>query len=345
LTVNRTWWRSLLVVNVMLMLVLAACTGPGESPTETDSDPGGGNGGVEGTVAINGSSTVEPVTSAVSIAFQEANAGFNYSVEGIGTGDGFDLHFCTGETDINDASRAIDEEEAAACADAGVEFVELLIGYDGITVFTHPDTALDCVTTADLYATFGPESSDLASWDDVEAFAAELGSSTDFPSGDLEGSLHAPGEESGTYTAFIELALADLIEERASEEALGTHYQPSPNDNVIVENVSAVENTMGFAGFAFYQENADRLKALSVDAGDGCIEPSIESIGDGSYPSARPLFIYVSLTKAAENPALVAFVDYYLSDDGITNVSGEGYIELPAEELEATRQAWEDAKP
>lgn len=328
--------RAILPIAAVTILALGAC-GAGASPAASE-------GGVEGFVGINGSSTVEPVSLAVAEAFAATNAGFDYSVEGAGTGDGFKDFFCLGETEINDASRAIDpDEEAPLCEENAVEYVELLIGYDGITVFTSADTALECLNLHDLYALFGPESSDFETWDDAQALAADLGSTTDFPTGDL--AITAPGDESGTYTSFIDLALGDIIAEREQGEALGTHYIPSPNDNVIVENVSGTENSLGFAGFAFYENNTDVIKAIEIDAGDGCNAPTTESIADGSYPLSRPLFIYPSVTKAAENPALVAFVDYYLSDEGIANVDGKGYVSLPDDELTATRQAWEDAKP
>ncbi len=305
---------------------------------------------IEGTVYVEGSSTVEPITLAVSEDLAATNPGFSYTVNGPGTGDGFDLFFCTGETDVNDASRTIDEEEVALCQENGVSYVELPIGFDGITVFTHPDTALECVTFEDLYALFGPESSEFTTWEDAQALAAELGSTTTFPTGPL--AITAPGDESGTYSSFIELVTADVAEARFEEgviteeeiEVLGTHYTPSPNDNVIVENVSGTPNSLGFAGFSFYDSNSDVLKALQIDAGDGCIAPSAETIADGSYPVSRLLYIYPSIEKMADNPALVPWVDFYLSDAGIANVTERGYVALPADQLAATRSTWESAK-
>jgi len=305
---------------------------------------------IEGTVYVEGSSTVEPITLAVSEDLAATNPGFSYTVNGPGTGDGFDLFFCTGETDVNDASRTIDEEEVALCQENGVSYVELPIGFDGITVFTHPDTALECVTFEDLYALFGPESSEFTTWEDAQALAAELGSTTTFPTGPL--AITAPGDESGTYSSFIELVTADVAEARFEEgviteeeiEVLGTHYTPSPNDNVIVENVSGTPNSLGFAGFSFYDSNSDVLKALQIDAGDGCIAPSAETIADGSYPVSRLLYIYPSIEKMADNPALIPWVDFYLSDAGLANVTERGYVALPADQLAATRSTWESAK-
>lgn len=318
----------------------------GGTQSQAPGSPGnGGNGGVTGSIFVTGSSTVEPISLAVSEAFAEQNPGVQWVVEGPGTSDGFADFFCTGEADVNDASRAIREAEVAQCLENGVEFVELKVAYDGITVFTHPDTALECVTLNDLYALFGPESSDVSTWEDAQALAAELGSTTQFPTGNL--SITAPGDESGTYGSFIEIVTAPIAEERLGEddpnvEALGTHYTPSPNDNVIVENVSGTPNSLGFAGFAFYENNQDSLKALQVDAGEGCVAPSRETIADGSYPISRPLFIYPNTAKAAENAALEAWVDFYLSEEGIAFVESQGYVTLPDEELNATRQAWQN---
>jgi phosphate transport system substrate-binding protein len=341
--IDRNGSRTVAVAIAVLAIAAACGTGGTAGATASTAATGGGAGTASGEVKVTGSSTVQPISQAVSEAFADANPDFGYVVEGPGTGDGFDDFFCTGEYDVADASRAIDEEEAAACEEAGVEYVELQVAYDGITVFTSPDTVLECVTLPDLYALFGPESSDFTTWQDAGALAEELGSTTQFPTGDL--SITAPGEESGTYSSFIELALGDLIEERGQEEALGTHYTPSPDDNVIVENVAGTPNSLGFAGFSFYEANQERLKAVPVDTGEGCASPTAETISDGSYGLSRPLFIYPSLTKAAESPALVAWVDYYLSDEGIANVATTGYVDLPADELEATRQAWSDAKP
>ncbi len=341
--IDRNGSRTVAVAIAVLAIAAACGTGGTVGATASTAATGGGAGTASGEVKVTGSSTVQPISQAVSEAFADANPDFGYVVEGPGTGDGFDDFFCTGEYDVADASRAIDEDEAAACAEAGVEYVELQVAYDGITVFTSPDTVLECVTLPDLYALFGPESSDFTTWQDAGALAEELGSTTQFPTGDL--SITAPGEESGTYSSFIELALGDLIEERGQEEALGTHYTPSPDDNVIVENVAGTPNSLGFAGFSFYEANHERLKAVPVDTGEGCASPTAGTVSDGSYGLSRPLFIYPSLTKAADNSALVAWVDYYLSDEGITNVASTGYVDLPAEELEATRQAWSDAKP
>ncbi|CAN5813915.1 hypothetical protein BH24CHL5_BH24CHL5_08890 [soil metagenome] len=303
---------------------------------------------MSGEIFVSGSSTVEPVSLAVSEAFRAANPEFGFTVEGPGTGDGFAL-FCDCSSDVADASRAIKDAEEVLCADAGITYTELLIGLDGLTVMTHPDTPVDCLTQADLYALFGPESDAFANWQDAQALATELGSTTVFP--DLPLQITAPGEESGTYDAFLELGgIEDIGTERGifSDDAdpylrvPGPNYTASPNDNVIVEGVEAGAGSLGFVGFAFYQEAGDQVKAIAIDAGEGCVAPSIDTVADGSYSISRPLFIYVNNDKAAENAALAAWTDFYLSDPGIAKVSEKGYISLPAEALDATRAAWQN---
>lgn len=330
-----------------LALLLAAC-GPSATP------PPGSNGpGVSGEVFVSGSSTVEPVSLAVSEDFAALNPNFGYTVEGPGTGDGF-AKFCAGEIDVADASRPIRESEIEECAASSVPYVELFIGIDALTVMTHPDTPLDCLNLVDLYALLGPESDLVATWGEAGALAAQLGSTTTYPS-DLPLQITAPGEESGTYDAFIELAgIHDLGEERGifGEDQNPYLRLPGPNytaagyDPVIIEGVEAGAGSLGFVGFAFFSEAAaagESIKSLAIDAGDGeCVEPSLESAADGTYALTRPLYIYVNTDKAASNEALVEWVDFYLSDQGMANVTEVGYVALPADELAATREAWQD---
>lgn len=349
----------------LIALLLVACGGGtptaspvGTQPTAPTQTTGASAtaGGVSGEIYVSGSSTVEPISLAVSEAFKAKNPNFGYRVEGPGTGDGFAL-FCAGETDVSDASRAIKDTEAELCTTAGVQYTELKVGYDGVTVMTHPDTPIDCLTTTDLYALFGPESDTFAFWKDPDAvpgtisdaqgLAAELGSTTVFP--ELALQITAPGEESGTYDAFLELAgITTLGTERGKFDdthppALrvpGPNYTASANDNVIVQGVEAGAGSLGFVGFAFFEGAGSNVKAIKIDNGDGCIAPTIETIADGTYPLSRPLFIYPNSQKAIDNPALAPWVDYYLSDEGIVKITEVGYVALPAAELDATRQAW-----
>ena len=357
MNVARSWLRPAFPVVAAMVLVLAACSSPSESEDgggAGSSDGGGAGGGVEGFVSIHGSSTVEPITSAVAGSFADANGGFDYEVGGEGTGDGFASFFCTGDSDISDASRAINEEEVAECEDAGVEFTELQIGYDGITVMTSPDNAdVSCLSFLDLYALIGPESEGFANWSDANDLAAELEDAglgtlnAPYPDAPLD--ISGPGEESGTYDSFIELVFGDIAEARVAsgditEDQAGTtraDYGANADDNVIIEGVEGSSSSLGWVGFAYFEENATALKALEIDGGDGCTAVSTESIADGSYPISRPLFIYVNNAKADENPALAPFVDYYLSDEGIAAVEEAGYVSLTAEALDETRAAWD----
>ena len=321
------------------ILLLAACQGGQAS----QGDSGGGS-TLSGEIVISGSSTVEPISSIVAEDFAAANPDVSYSVDGPGTGDGFAL-FCDGATDISDASRAIQDEEAAACADKGIDFVELQIAIDGISVITSPqNTDVTCLSYGDLYALLGPESQGFASWSDADGLAEELGSEfgeihAPYPDAPLD--VTAPGEESGTFDSFIELALAGPIEARGSDETTRPDYQASADDNVIIENIGGSASSLGWVGFAFADENSDSVTSLEIDGGEGCVAPTPDTIAAGDYPISRPLFIYVNTGRAADNPALAAFVDYYLSDTGIAAVEEADYIALEPDALAATRSAWE----
>jgi phosphate transport system substrate-binding protein len=316
----------------------AACSG-GSTPAPPDG--GGGGAGIN----VSGSSTVEPISTGVAELFKESNPDFNYTIEGPGTGDGF-KRFCAGETDISDASRAIKDEEAQSCADAGIDYVELKIAYDGITVMTSTENdAVDCLSFADLYALLGPESIGFSKWSDGAAIASELGSSTTLPDADL--TITGPGEESGTFDTFVELVLAKTAEERGQDATTRPDYTSSANDNVIIEGITGSPTSLGWVGFAFAEENQDKVKELAVseEANGECIAPSSETIADGSYPISRPLFIYVNTSRAMENPDVAAYVDFYLAEGTISTVlETVPYVNLPTDELDATRSAWEAAR-
>ncbi len=323
---------------VTLAIVAAACGG--------DGGDGDVPQGLTGSIAISGSSTVEPISSLVAELFNESNPDVEISVDGPGTGDGFEL-FCQGETDISDASRQIDEEEIAACESAGVEYQELEVALDGITVMVNAASQIECLSSADLYAIFGPASAGIDSTSDANALSAQVGGTGDLPAQDLE--ITAPGDESGTYDAFIELSgIPDLAvgngvaEEDA--EALRGDYQSSGNDNVIIQAMEGSPNAIGFVGFAFAEEAGDQVREVGIDAGDGCIVPTTETIADGSYPLSRSLYIYPNVETAAEEEAVKAYIDYYLTEEGLGAVVEEArYIPLPVDRQDATRTAWASA--
>lgn len=297
-----------------------------------------------GEVFISGSSTVEPISVLVGELADELSGGeLAVTVEGPGTGDGF-AKFCAGESDISDASRPIKDSEAEDCAAAGIEYVELEVAIDGLTVATSPNNdAVTCLDYSAIYALVGPESEGFTKWSDANEIAAALGSAyTDLPDADLV--ITGPGPESGTYDSFIELVIADGAEARGTEDTVRSDYTQSPNDNIIVEGIEGSDTSFGWVGFAFYAAESDKMKAIEIDGGDGCVGPTPETIADGSYPISRSLYIYVSKQAMADNPAVASFVELYLSDEGLAKVSEAGYVDLPAERIEDTRAAWAAGK-
>jgi phosphate transport system substrate-binding protein len=325
-----------------LAVVAAGCSAKSDTPSA-----GSTGGSPSGTVAISGSSTVLPISQLVAERFAGDNPDAQVSVDGPGTGDGFIL-FCEGKTDISDASRQIESEEAKACEKAGINYTELEIGLDGITVMTNPaNTAVTCLNKGDLYALFGPESDGFSTWSDASALAAKVGGTGNFPDQPL--SIVAPGEESGTYDSFITLAGIDttaiaqgIPEDEAA--ALLSDYQSSPNDSVIIQGIEGSEGALGFVGFAYADQQGGQVTKLEIDGGDGCVEPSADTISDGSYPLSRSLYIYVNTDKVATNDTLKAFVDYYLSDAGIASVTVADYVAIPSDRLDASRQTWAAAE-
>jgi phosphate transport system substrate-binding protein len=300
---------------------------------------------VDGTVDVHGSSTVAPISLAVSEDFN-AKTGAGYGVGEEGTGDGFSQFFCVDNGDVADASRAIREDEVALCAENGVEYVELKVGYDGLAVITSPQNPVECLNKYDLWAIFGNESNGITTWQDAEAFAHEMGSTTDFPDGDI--AITAPSTESGTYDSFVELALGPAAEERGVEpgtrDPVPPTYVGSASDLVVIEGVSQFPTSIGFVGLHYAEQAGETVKIVAVDEGEGCVAASPETVADGTYALSRPLFIYPALNRLESNPAIAPWVDFYLSDEGIANVSEVGYVELPADELQATRDAWSAAK-
>jgi phosphate transport system substrate-binding protein len=338
------WLTPLLAVG----LVAAACG--------DDDEVGSGAAGaaedcpadVEGALTISGSSTVEPISAAVGEKLLDCSL-IEATVDGPGTGDGFKL-FCAGDTDISDASRPIKAEEAADCEENGVEFIELKVAFDGISVLTNPaNEDVECLSFEDLYALIGPEAEGFDSWSDAADLAGELGSDTELPDADL--AITAPGAESGTYDSFLEIVFADISEARAGEgeiteeeiETARPDYASQADDTAIIAAMEASDTPLGWVGFAFAEEAGDAVKEIAVaaEAGGECVAPTAGAIADGSYPVSRALYIYVSAAAAEENPAVAGYVDYYLSESGIASVAEVGYVDLPADQLEATRAIWE----
>ncbi|MGH2750807.1 MAG: phosphate ABC transporter substrate-binding protein PstS family protein [Actinomycetota bacterium] len=333
----------LLLLALVVGLIAAACGGGDDTSSAAPAED------VSGEIFISGSSTVEPISRLNAELFMESNPGVSIDVEGPGTGDGFQK-FCAGETEISDASRPIDaEEEIPLCEENGVEFVELKVGIDGIAVITNPDNPVECLDFKDIYALVGPESEGIDTWTD----AVELGEEVDaahtdeYPDAPLE--ITAPGEESGTFDSFAELVTEGIaVDERGQSEDgpfIRPDYSASADDNVIIEGISGSEGSFGWVGYSFFVQNEDRVKAFAIaEEGDDCIEPNEETISTAEYPISRFLYIYVNAAMIEEEPALEAFVDFYVSEDGLAAVTNEnvGYVSLADEDIETLRQVWED---
>jgi phosphate transport system substrate-binding protein len=275
-----------------------------------------------GTVEVDGSSTVYPITEAVAEEFQKVGGGTRVTVGISGTGGGF-KRFCRAETDISDASRPILKEEMVACAQAGVKYVELPIAMDALTVVVGKDTTwVDYLTVAELKKMWEPAAQGkVKSWSQIRE---------GFP--DVPLSLAGPGADSGTFDYFTEAVVGKAKSSRGD-------YQASEDDNVIVQFVSRNKGALGYFGLAYYEENQDKLKAVPIKATDAspAVLPSIATVNDGTYqPLARPLFIYVS-AKAMKRPEVKQFIEFYL-DQGGELAKEVGYVNLPAEEYTQAKQ-------
>lgn len=330
---NGSKGRALAGVLTAIALTAAACGG-GAAPA--------GDAGLSGNITISGSSTVEPITALVAEKFRAENPEVSISVNGPGTSDGLAL-FCNGEIPIADASRPIEAEEADACKQNGVEFIELKVGIDGLTILTSPENdQIGCLDFKDLYALLGPESKGFETWSDANGLAADVGAGH-APYPDMPLVVTGPGEESGTWGSLIDLALGDIGEERGFEDVVTRpDYQATPNDNVIIQGVQGSPSSLGWVGFAYYQQSGGSTRAIPIDGGDGnCVEPSTQTIEDGSYPLSRDLFIYVNAAEARNDDAVGAFVDFYLSEQGLASVAEVGYVEQPQAEVSAAIDTWQ----
>lgn len=298
---------SLILVGV-LALSLAACGGAAdetEAPEQT----------LTGTIAIDGSSTVFPITEAVAEEFNGINPEVKVPIGVSGTGGGF-KKFVAGETDISNASRPIKDEEAKAAADAGIEYIEMTIAYDGLSVLVNPEnTWVENLTVEELKMIWAPDST-VKTWSDIRS---------EWPNEEIK--FYAPGTDSGTFDYFTE-------EINGESGAIRADFTASEDDNVLVQGIAGDKNAIGFFGFAYYEENKDKLKLVSIDNGNGPVAPNFDSIQDGSYaPLSRPIFIYIN-KAALERPEVVEFVTFYntIAEEIIPEV---GYVALPSAEYQA----------
>jgi phosphate transport system substrate-binding protein len=269
---------------------------------------------VEGTILVDGSSTVAPITAAVAEEFQKEYSNVRVPVGISGTGGGF-TKFCRGETDISDASRPIKESETEQCKTNGIEYVELPVAFDGLSVMVNPaNDWATCLTKDELKKIWEPEAEGvIMKWNQVRP---------EFPDAPLN--LYGAGTDSGTYDYFTQAI-------NGKEGASRGDFLPSEDDNVLVQGIAGDTYAMGFFGLAYYEENKDKLKLLGVDNGAGCVEPNTQTVADGTYqPLSRPIFIYVNRARIDEKDEISAFVAFYLAN-AKTLVSEVGYIPLTDE--------------
>ena len=291
----------------VITLGLFACGGD-SSNAEAESS---GLNSLTGDIKIDGSSTVYPVSEAVAEEFREVSPKVRVTIGVSGTGGGF-KKFGRGETDISDASRPIKDKEAAACQEAGIDYLELAVAYDGLAVVVNPGNDwAESLTVEELKKIWEPEAQDnITNWSQIRS---------GFP--DQKLALMGPGTASGTFDYFTEAIVGKSGSSRGD-------YMPSEDDHVLVQGVAGDVSALGFFGLAYYLENADKLKLVAVDNGTAAVKPSMETVKDGSYnPLARPIFIYVS-SKAVAKPHVVEFVNFYLENAG-NLVADVGYIPLP----------------
>ncbi|AFY76647.1 phosphate binding protein [Pleurocapsa sp. PCC 7327] len=266
------------------------------------------------TIKIDGSSTVYPITEAVAEDFQKARQGAVRVTVGLsGTGGGF-KKFCSGQTDISNASRPIKDEEIQACKAAGINYIELPVAYDALTVVVNKQNNwVTSMSVAEIKKIWEPSAQGkIKTWNQVRS---------NWPNAPIK--LFGPGADSGTFDYFTDAIVG-------KEGASRTDYTPSEDDNVLVQGVARDKNALGYFGMAYYEGNKDKLKAVAIDNGKGAVSPSISTVQNGTYqPLSRPLFIYVS-SKAVQRPEVKQFVEYYLTNVG--KLAQEvGYVPLPAQ--------------
>jgi phosphate transport system substrate-binding protein len=311
-------WLMVFASAAVLAFGVAAC-----GDDDDDNGGGGSSGSLSGTIRIDGSSTVGPLTEGLAEGFQQENPDVRVTVGTSGTGGGFEK-FCAGETDISDASRAIEPDEVQTCKQGGIKYEEVRIATDALTVVVNPENPVNCLTVDQLKAVWN-EGSSINNWGDIPGLQEDF---------DEELQLFGPGTDSGTFDYFTEAINGEEGVSRKDYNNVGE------NDNATVTGVQGAPGGMGYFGFSFYQENQDTLKALEVDEGSGCVAPTVETAQNDEYvPLSRPLFIYPS-DKALQKPEVEAFVQYYL--DNVNSVAETlGFIPLTDQQLSESQSAFE----
>lgn len=305
-----------------LALSLAACGGgtPQAGTSPAGESPAGGSpaaspAAAEATVKVDGSSTVFPISEAMAEEFMKANPSTKVIVGSSGTGGGF-KKFCAGETDISNASRPIKAEEIELCKKGNVEYVELPVSYDGLSVVVNPkNDFVTCLSVDQLKKMWEPAAEGkVKNWKDIDP---------KFP--DKPMALYGPGTDSGTYDYFTKAITGEEGKSRGD-------YTPSEDDNVIVQGVSGDEGSLGFFGYAYYEANKDKLKLVEIKGKSGkCVAPSAATIADGSYePLSRPEFIYIR-KDALSKPEVKAFAAFQIDPANKQIIADTGYLPLPEE--------------
>ena len=283
--------KTLITIAACGALALGAAACGNDDNESTASSGSSGSGDLSGNIKIDGSSTVAPFAQAAQEAFQAENPDVKITVGTSGTGGGFEK-FCAGETDISDASRPIKpDEEAPVCKKAGIDYKEIQVANDGIAVVTNPELKVDCLTTDQLKKLWN-QGSKVTKLSEIDPSLP-----------DTTLSLFGPGTDSGTFDFFTD-------EINGEEGVSREDYQPSEDDNILVQGVAGEPGGLGYFGHSYYEQNKDKLNLVKVDGGSGCVEPTTETIQSGEYkPLSRPLFMYPS-TKALKRPEVKAFLDY-----------------------------------
>ncbi len=308
---------------VLLGALAAGCgRGDGDGGAGTTAAATGGE-RLSGRIQADGSSTVGPYTTAAAERFRDVQPDVQVTVGVSGTGGGFE-RFCRGETDLSDASRPIADEERQACEAKGIDYVEFHIANDALTVVVNAGNDwATCLTVGQLKKIWEPGSK-VGSWQDVDA---------SFPDEKL--SLFGPGTDSGTFDYFTDEIVGDAGASRSD-------YAATENDNVIVAGVSGEQGGLGYFGLSYYEQNQGTLKALAIDAGDGCVAPSVETAQNGTYkPLSRPLYIYAK-KESFTRPEVEAFIDYVL-DHETEIAQAAQFVPLTGEQAQKARASYEAA--
>lgn len=320
----------LALVGIFAALTLMQAVAQDATPAASAYTPPDNVGELEGEILSDGSSTAGPITAAAAENFTDLAPNVEISVSTSGTGGGFEV-FCNDETDIQNASRPIAEDEATLCEENGVDYYEFEVAFDGVTIVVpESNTFLTCISTDVLAQIWNGEVSNYSEID------------PEFP--DLEISLFGPDSESGTYDYFNEEILGE--DEAGETIEPSASYEPSSDDNVLVEGVSGTEGGLGYFGYAYFETAQDRLNAVSVTADgnlDNCVEPTADTIRAQEYaPLSRPLYIYVKASSLTEDAALQEFLRYYITDASPIAVS-TGAVDAPAEDIAASVEKLEGA--